>query len=164
MKFEIDLSDIFCDSEDPCDLKDAIRQEVVRSLTKTMGERLTQTIERETRTVINEALQAAIKDRMPSIIDSIIDAPFVPVDQYGSPGKPTTFRTALANAITGQMIYKKVQYDSDKNAFTRTVDAVIDENMKIFKAEMKRQVDQQYTAAVLQEATIVLRQKLGLTK
>jgi hypothetical protein len=164
MKVEIDLSEIFCDSEDPCDLNvnDAIRQEVVRALTKTMGERLTSTIEYETRVVINAELQAAVKERMPQIVDSIIDAPFVPVGQYGSPGTPTTFRDALAKAIMDQMVYKKVTYDSDKNLFTRAVDAVLEENLKLFKAEMKRQVDAQYAAAVLVAATDALRQKLGL--
>ena len=162
MQITIDLSDIFCSDEEPCDLNDAIRQEVVRALTKIMGERLTRAIEQETRAVINAELQAAVKDRMPQIVDSIIDAPFVPVGQYGSPGEPTTFRNALAKAIMDQMVYKKTTYDSDKNLFTRAIDDVLTENLKLFKAEMKKQVDTQYTAAVLQEATLALRQKLGL--
>lgn len=164
MNITIDLSEIFCDSEDPCDLNNAIRSEIVRSLTRTMGERLTHTIEQETRAIINAELQAAVRERMPQIVDSIIDAPFVPVDRYGSPGEPTTFRNALAKAIIDQMVYKKTTYNSDKNLFTRAIDDVLTENLKLFKAEMKRQVDTQYAAAVLQEATIAIRQKLGLTK
>lgn len=60
------------------------------------------------------------------------------------------------------MVYKKSSYDSEKNLFTRAIDAVLEENLKLFKTEMKRQVDTQYAAATLQEATLALRQKLGL--
>ena len=162
MQITIDLSDIFCDAEEPCDLNDAIRQEVVRALTKTMGERLLTTIEHETRAVINTELQAAVKERMPQILDSIIDAPFIPVDRYGSASNSTTFREAIAKELLGQMVYKKTTYDSDKNLFTRTVDAVLAENLKLFQAELKKQVDSQYAAAVLQAATDALRQKLGI--
>jgi dGTP triphosphohydrolase len=162
MQITIDLSQLFCENEDPCDLQAAVRDEVVRSLTKTMGERLTHTIEQETRKVINAELQKAVQERMPQIVDSIIDAPFTPVDSYGSAKGPTTFRNALAKEILSQMVYKKVAYDGDKNVFTRAIDSVIEENLKLFKAEMKKQVDAQYTAAVLQAATEALRQRLGI--
>ena len=163
MKIEIDLAEIFCESEDPCDLNDAIRAEVVRSLTKTMGERLTRTIEQETRVVINAELQAAVTQRMPEIVDSIIDAPFVPVGKWGSAEKPTTFREALAKEILSQMVYKKTTYPSDANAFTKAIDGVLDENLKAFKVEMKKQVDAQYAQEVLASATEALRSKLGLS-
>ncbi len=162
MQITIDLSEIFCEDEDPCDLNDAIKREVVNALTRRMGEKLTSTIEHETRVVINAELQAAVKERMPQILDSIIDAPFIPVDRYGSANTPTTFREAMAKEILGQMVYKKTTFDSDKNLFTRTVDAVLAENLKIFQAELKKQVDAQYAAAVLVAAKDALRQKLGL--
>jgi hypothetical protein len=162
VKIEIDLSDIFCDSEDPCDLQEAIREEVVRSLTKKMGEGLTLAIQRETTAVINAELCKAVQERMPSLVVALLDDPFVPVDRYGTRGEPTTFRGALVKEINSQMVYKKTQYDSDKNAFSRAIDDVLKQNLDVFKAEMKKQVDQQYTAAVLQEAVSAIRLRIGI--
>lgn len=161
MKIEIDLTDIFCEQEDPCDLQEAIKQEVIRSLTQTLGKGIERVVREETIAVLNEELRKAVSEQMPQIVNDLINTTYTPVDKYGSTSAPTTFRQALVNEINANMVYRKTTFDSDKNIFTRAVDDVLKENITTFKYEMKKQVDSQYTALVLQEAASALVAKLG---
>ena len=67
-----------------------------------------------------------------------------------------------AKAIHEQMVYKRGQYDSEKNAFTKAVDQVVSESVNEFKKEFYRQVDANYTAEVMAAATRKLQERLGL--
>ena len=163
MKIEIDLSDLFCEGEEPCDLQEAIRKEVVDSLVKTMGKGIGAAVHEQTIVILNEELRKAVAEQMPAIIDDLLTAEYVAVDKWGQrSSEPTTFRAALVKEINTQMAYRKVQYDSDKNAFTRAVDEVLNENLRVFKAELKKQVDADYTREVMNAAAAALKVKMGI--
>ena len=68
----------------------------------------------------------------------------------------------MLKTIKENMVYKKGNCSSDNNAFTRAVDDVIEEQMKLFKAGFNKKVDADFTAAAMQYATEALKKKLGI--
>jgi hypothetical protein len=100
---------------------------------------------------------------MPGIINDLLSAEYVSIDRWGDrQDKPTTFRKELVKSIHEQMVYKKAQYDSDKNAFTKAVDEVVAEKIKEFKADFVKQVDAQFVAEAMAFATAKLKERLGV--
>jgi len=162
MNIELDLKDIFCSSEDPCDLEAAIRIEVVSALVNSLRRGLENEIKQQVAKVFDEELRAYVKELLPSLSVSLLDTEYTPVTQYGGKGSPTTFRNALVAQIVSAATYKKQTYDSDKNSFTKAVDQAVSEAVGRFKAELKKEVDARYVKEVLKEAELTLKKKLGI--
>lgn len=162
MKLEIDLSDLFCDGDEPCDLQEAVSREVINNLTRTIREGVQRKVDEETYRVINAELTAAVREQMPTIINDLMGAQFTPVDQWGTRKDPTTFREALVSSIVGQLNYKKSRYESEKNAFSKAVDQTVAEHMKAFQVEFNKKVDADFTVAAFEYARTKLAAKLGI--
>jgi uncharacterized protein HemY len=162
MKIEIDLNDILGDEDGVETLQESVRRQVITTLTEQVKSGLKRQIEEETTKVINETLRAALKDRMPGLVDEVMMAEYTPVSRYGEKSAPTTFKSELVKAISGEFVYRKTQYSSDQNAFTKAVEAVIAENMKAFKADFDKQVNAQFTAEAMAYAATKLRERLGV--
>ena len=161
MKIEIDLSDIFCGDESPCDLQEAIRQEVVDNLTAKIQLGIGKRVDEQSSAVLDKEVAAAIALQMPDIIDDLINATYTPVTNWGERKAPTTLRSALVASLNSQMVYKHAQYESDRNIFTKAVDSLVSENLKTFQAEFNKLVTADFTKAALAHATAELKKKLG---
>lgn len=162
MNIELDLKDIFCSSEDPCDLEEAIREEVVAALVNSLRSGLESEIKQQVSKIFDEELRVYVKELLPSLSTSLLDTEYTPVTQYGAKGSPTTFRNALVETITSAAVYKKQTYDSDKNSFTKAVDDAVNTAVKEFKNELQKEVDARYVKEVLKEAELALKKKLGI--
>jgi hypothetical protein len=124
MKIEIGPNDILGDEYGTETLQESVRRQVIENLTRTIKGGIGKKIDIEVARILNEELQKVITEKMPAIVDDVLSAEYIPVDRWGgSKGTPTTFRAELVKAINEQMQYKPARYDSDKNAFTRAVDA-----------------------------------------
>ena len=161
MKIEIDLSDIFCGDESPCDLQEAIRQEVVDNLTAKIQLGIGKRVDEQISAVLNKEVAAAVALQMPAIIDDLINATYTPVSEWGERKAPTTLRSALVQSLNSQMVYKRAQYESDRNVFTKAVDSLVSENLKTFQAEFNKLVTADFTKAAMAHATAELKKKLG---
>ena len=162
MKIELDLTDIFCEGGEPCDLQEAIREHAVRQITQYLRDGIGKSIEQETARVLQEELQSAVRERMPALLDDLMNAEYTPVTGYGQRGDPTTFRQALVKEITSQLVYKPARYDSDKNAFTRAVDTTVEGKLKEFQALFNKTVDANFTRDALAFATAKLAERLKI--
>jgi hypothetical protein len=162
MKIEIDLNDILGDESGAETLQDSVRRQVVDSVTETVKNGIGKRIDDAVAKTISAGIKEYLTGEMPNLLANIMDAEYVPVDRYGDRAKTTTFRKELVKSITENMKYAKTTYSSDKNAFTKAVDEVIEENVKLFKADFNKQVDAQFTAAAMQYATDALKKKLGI--
>lgn len=165
MKIEIDLNDILGGDEDtaPETLKESIQRQVIDNLTAKIHAGINRRLDDEVQKVLNEELKKAIQEKMPMILNQLFTEDYVPVDRYGSSsGKSTNFRAELVKAINEQMVYKRAQYDSDKNVFTRAVDQVVSENVAAFKTEFNKLVDSNFTQEVLHQAQKKLQERLGI--
>lgn len=157
MKIEIDLNDILGDEYGSETLQESVRRQVIGAMTETIKKGVQLQIDRETTRILNEELRAVLATKMPALIEDTLNAEFTPVSRYGEKSAPTTFRNEIIKTLTGEMIYKKANYDSDKNAFTRAVDAVVGENLKAFQAEFNKLV----SANILRDAMAYAVAELG---
>lgn len=163
MKIEIDLNDIMGDESGVETLADSVRRQVIEKLSREVKEGIGRKIDSELSQVIGSTIRQAMESLMPSTIENLMEAEYKPVDRYGDRCKEnTTFRKELVKTIHEQMVYKKTNYDSDKNAFTKAVDAVIAENVKHFQTEFNTLVNSQFTHSCFVYAQTELQKKLGI--
>lgn len=162
MQITINLADIFCDGEEPCDLQEAIKAEVVRNITAMMSKNIHQQISHNVTRIMDEEIASAVKVHIPAIIDDILNVQYTPVDTYGSRGQQTTFRTELLKKIQSEMQYKPQQYESNENVFTKAIRNITKEQLAIAKTAFDKQVNAEFIAQVHAYAVAALAKKLGL--
>lgn len=162
MKFEIDLNDILGDEFGAETLQESIKRQVIENITEYAKKGAKARIDEEVNIAINTAIKETLVEQMPAIIDDIINVEYVPVDRYGSRSPKTSFRDQLIKSIHENMTYKKTQYDSDKNVFTKTVDNVISEQMTIIGKQYKELVDHELGKKAFELAITTLKTKFGL--
>ena len=162
MKFEINLQELLTDEYGNMEtLSESVRRQVVTTLTTKVSEGIRSQIDAEVSRVLSEELHAAVKEKMPALLEDLMNAEYKTVDQWGHKAKETTtFRKELVNTITSQMNYKKASYDSDKNAFTRAVDAVISENVREMQKEFDKQIIQIFQKEAFEYAMKSMAAKL----
>ena len=162
MQITINLSDIFCDGEDPCDLQEAIKAEVVRNITTNLQKNIYRKLDAEISRVMDEEISSAVRVQIPGIIDDLINAEYTPVDAYGSKNKPTTFRNELLKKLQSEMQYKPQQYECDENSYTKTVRGIVKEQITQLKTAFDQLVNAQFIAEVHAYAVGALAKKLGV--
>jgi hypothetical protein len=162
MKIEIDLDDILGDEGGAETLQESVRRQVIDSVTNSIRKGVGTQIDHAVSKTISEEIKIFLTTKMPELCNEIMQAEYTPVNNYGQRGEPTTFRKELIRGVTENLQYKKTQYSSDRNAFTRAVDEVIEEHVKSFKADFTKQVDAGFTAAAMEYATTTLKKKLGI--
>jgi hypothetical protein len=163
MKIEIDINDILGDESGAETLQESVRRQVIDSVAETIKKGIGERIDHAISVMITDSLNKYLKSEMPKLSRSLMDAEFKPVSRWGETDKPTSFRKELLKSITENMTYKKTNYSSDRNAFTKAVDEVVEENVKLFKVDFAKHVDAQFTAAAMQCAADTLKKKLGIS-
>lgn len=164
MKIEIDLDELLHDADTGYteSLRESIRRQVVETITARTRDDVKRQISDTVSEVLNEELAKAVREQMPALVAGLMDATYQPVDRYGKLAPTTTFRAELLKTITEQAVYRKVNYDSDKNAFTRAVDEAVKGKLAEFQAAWTKQVDGAFVQQALAHATEALRKRLGI--
>lgn len=160
MKVEIDLDDVF--GEEGETLQDSVRRQVVDNISSLIKSGVGKKIDEEVSRIINAEVQSAVIGIMPSLLDGLMDAEYTPVGTYGDRGTKTTARKQLVKLVTEQMVYKPTTYNSDKNAFTRCVDAVLAEQVGSFKKLFDSTVDGKFVDQAMAYATKKLAERLKI--
>jgi hypothetical protein len=164
MKLEIDLTDVLYDENGNQSetLAESIRRQVIEVIKQDAAKDIKRQISEAVNIAIDTEMRDAIKDRMPGIVDELMDTEYQPVSNYGAKSPPTTFRKQLLAGILSEMTYKKANYDSDKNAFTKAVDATVNAQLHQFSKEFQKTIDAEFTRQALATATEALRKRLGV--
>lgn len=165
MKIEIDLNNMFTDDDgNPTEsIQESIKRQVVEVISKKIEAGITRQIDVEVEKQITTTLKNIADTLLPKLAEDMINAEYKTVDMWGSMTKSTTtFRAELVKLITSSMVYKKCNYKSDENAFTKTVDAVIEENIKKFQSEFNKIVTDEFRKDALAYAIDTLKKKLGV--
>ncbi len=164
MKVEIDLNDILGDESGVETLQDSVRRQVVDHLGMEVKKGIGKQIDSEIAKIINEELKVALKARIPALIDELMTTEYTPVDRWGDRqrDKTTTFRKELVRSINEEMVYKKTQYSSDANSFTKAVDSVIKDNVDEFKTTFNKLVNSTFTTEIMNHAMQELQKKFGI--
>lgn len=164
MKIEIDLNDILGDPEYGVEtLQESVKRQVVSALTQKIQSGIQKQIDAELSLKIKEFISKNLEAHTPKIISDLMDAEYVQVDRYGDRHRePTTFRKQLVQAINAEMVYKKANYDSEKNAFTKAIDDVVGKNVQAFKTAFDKMVNETFVAECFSYAQKKMQEKLGI--
>lgn len=164
MKIEIDLKDILHHEDYGSEsVQESIRRQVVDKLTASVSQGIAKKIDEEISKAINEQIKKSLDEIRQNLIDQILDAEYIQVNQWGDrTGKSTTFRKELIRSINEEMVYKKTRSSYDRNSFTKAVDTVVEAQCETFKKEFNKLVDADYVARTKAYAVTVLKEKLGL--
>jgi len=166
MKIEINLNDVFSDENgDPSEtMEDAVRRQIIEKLTGESKDRIFKRVDAEIGRVLTEQLESAISDKMPSIIDDLMNATYTPVGRYGERGSPTTFREQLIASITSHMTYAPKTFSHEENVFTKAVKSIVDAKTNEIRKAILEQVDTNFRADAIKFAVAELSKRLGLAK
>jgi hypothetical protein len=164
MKIEIDLNDILHDENYGGEtISESVRRQVIDAVKKDIEKGIKNKIDSEVQKIINELVLEQVRSIAPGLLNDLIDLEYQPVTSYGSKdGSPTTLRKKFIEVLKTEFIYKKGQYDSDKNAFTRSVDSLVSEQVSLFKKEYNSKVDEVFTQEALNYATLKMKERLGI--
>lgn len=163
MKLEIDLNDILGDEYGSETIQESIRRQVIDSLTAIIKSGVGKQIDAQVSNVINAEIKTAIEGKIPQFVDDVLSARYQKVNQWGEKTfEPTTFREEIVKSINEQMIYKKSHYNSDKNAFSRAMDELVEEKVKSFKEKFNKEVDGVFVQEAMAFAQQKLKERLGI--
>lgn len=160
MKIEVDLNDIFGDEGET--LEESVRRQVVEKVSESVQKGIKHQIEEQTIALMNQELRVALKDKIPALLDDLMNAEYQPIDTYGQKGKPTSFRSALIQAVAKECTYQPKQSHYDQNEFTKTIKAMIDAQMTAFKKEFDATINEQFRRDAITYAVTELSKRLGL--
>lgn len=164
MKIEIDLNNLLFDEHyGPETLQESVQRQVVDSVKKQVLSASVHKVQEEIDRQIADTVSQAIKDRLPELFDDLLNAEYIPVGRFGAKQEPTSFRKELVKTIQEQMVYKKENYDSNKNAFTKAVDSIVSEQMTAIKKDFEKTVSEETAKQAFSEAVSLLKKKLGIT-
>jgi len=163
VKVEIDLNDILGDEYGAETIQESVKRQVVEALKKDMQRGISLKINEEVQKIINEEVLLQVKRIAPELLDNLLDVEYQPINAYGSKdGKPITLRSKFLDVLKGEFIYKKANYDSDKNAFTRAVDSLVSEEVSKFKSDFNKKIDAEYTQECLNYSVSRLKERLQI--
>lgn len=166
MKIQVDLAQIFTDEDGaPTEsMEEAIRRQIIDRLTGDMRKRLTQQVDTALAAVMEAEIGKVIADKMPTIVDDIMDATYTPVTSYGQRGEPTNFRAEIIKAITQNLRYEPRNFSSDENAFTKAVKSIVEKKTAEIQKAITEQVDVKFKEDAITFAVKKLSERLGLSK
>jgi hypothetical protein len=165
MKIEVDLNDILRDEYgDGETLAESIRRQIVDKLSGDLHKRLHDRLDGELGRIMSAQINSVMAEKMPTLIDDIMNATYTPVSTYGQRGEPTTFRAEVIKAIAANMKYEPKQWSSDENAFTRAVKSIVEKQTEAVKVEITKHVDAKFKQDAIGYAVKLLAERLGLNK
>lgn len=166
MKIEIDLDDVFRDGDGNPEesLEQSIRRQVIDRLSGDMKKRMFDKIDAEMARIMNEQIAKLMTEKMPELLDDIMNVTYTPVSTFGQRGEPTTFRTEIVNSVAKNLVYQPKQYSSDENAFTKAVKSVVEQKTKAIQESIIKHVDEQFKQDAINFAVARLSERLGIKK
>lgn len=164
MKFEIDLNEILGDEYGNMEtLAESVRRQVIDKLIEKVSDGIQTQIDTEVARVLSEELQAAVKHKMPELLNDLLTTEYRPLDRWGEQVKEsTTFRKELVKEITSQMVYKNSQYSSERNTFTNAVNSVVEESVKAMQKEFDKKIIEMFQKEAFDYAMKQMAKKLEL--
>lgn len=145
MKIEIDLNDILGDEFGAETIQESVRRQVIDSLKHEIRQGIKGKIDTEIQEVIKSEVIDQVKRIAPDLLEGLLDLEYQPVTSWGSrESGPTTMRREFVKQMQKEFVYKKANYDSDKNAFTRSIDDTLKLLLEQFKKEFNVKVDEQF--------------------
>lgn len=139
-----------------------IRDEVIEQVSNSLISSFRNQVANAVSEILDKYVAETAKKVLEEISNAHLDTVITPTNEYGKQQAPYTLRNKLAEIVASQCVYKKAIYDSDKNAFSRAADAVIEAEMKKFRDEFNSLVNKTLIQNCMTEAQAKLRAACGI--
>ena len=139
-----------------------IRDEVIEQISNALLLNLRKTVTEQVTNIIQEQLVQQVKFVISDLVNLHLDTEITVTDRYGSKEESYTIRNKIASLIAGQLVYKKSNYSSEQNAFTRAIDELVNREFKKFQTEFNSMVTKDLLKLCLNEATTKLKLACGV--
>ena len=144
----------------------SVREEIISLAVEAFRKDVAEKVDREVNSFITNQLQDQIKTQMTKQIDLIIhdglDYEYTEMDKWGTPHGKFTIRQRIADIFKEQAVFKQKQWDSDKNVFTKVVEQIISEELKNFRSDFNKLVNNKFLADCQEYAIKTLRERLKI--
>jgi hypothetical protein len=161
VKIDIDLSDLF--DEDGERIKVNVQEQIFESIVKKATTLLDKQIGEHVRKRILESITPRVNAALDAIIPALMDYEFQETSGYGVSKDKTTIRARMLADIERAMNWKNTNYDSEKNAYTRTVEKIVAEQMKLYIKKFDDEVNAKFVKEAFDYAVKKLSEKLGIS-
>jgi len=164
MKVEIDLNEILGDETGAETLNESIKRQLLESLKSEFLRTHLTVVEETIQKTIAEIIESEGKKLLPQLINDLVDKEYTVVGKWGDKDETTTFRKQLLKTLSEKMVYKERNAYGSRNSnyFTETVDNIIDENLKEFKKDFNKLVDEKYKEETINYAVNKLKKSLNI--
>ena len=112
---------------------------------------------------LHEKYSSLVKETLSEKIDALLDTEFQPVSDYYEKKPKTTLRNQIIGQIKGELLYKVMNWDNDRNKFTAAVEKILRENIAEFTKEQKKSIDEKFLKLCTEEAMKNLSKVLKAT-
>ena len=139
-----------------------IRDEVIEQISNALLLNLRKTVAEQVTNIIQDQLVQQVKFVISDLVNLHLDTEITVTDRYGSEEESYTIRNKIASLIAGQLVYKKSNYSSERNAFTGAIDELVNRELKKFQNEFNSMVTKDLLNLCLNEATTKLKLACGV--
>ena len=161
MEMKINLEGIFAD-EDGNTVNDSIKNTIIDEVTHKIYGAVWKQVEIKVTEILTKGIKEKLDEHLAVLIPQLMDHQFEEVTSWGEKKGVFTVRARILAALAKECEFKETTYSSDRNSFTKSLRAVVDEKMNEFKKEYNRAVDAAFTAEAMAFAQQKLREKLGV--
>lgn len=139
---------------------------IVEGLVERLQDNVWKEVEGEVRSRIDKVIDVAVTSRVAALIESMatemLDFKFTETTDWGERKSVHTVRERITKEFEQQCTYKRNQYSSDKNAFSKIFDKVLEEMMADAKKTVLNQLNESFTKACFDFARDETMKKLGV--
>ena len=139
-----------------------IRDEVIEQVSSALIKSFRGQVANAVSDILDKHVTETAKHVLEEITTAHLDTVITPTNIYGKQEEPYTLRNKLADIIAAQCVYKRANYDSDKNTFSKAVDAVVEAEMKKFRGEFNSLINRTLIQGCMEEAQAKLKAACGI--
>lgn len=166
MEIKIDLKELLIEEyDDERTLAEKLKDEIVSY----SSSEIIREVKKEVLTLVKEEVLKAKEDIVTEASDKIveelllaIDSEYEIINQWGDVQGKSTLRKRFVEMVKHQLEYTPRSFSSDRNYFTRSIDELIETEVRKFKKEYNSLVDDKFIEEAMEHATRKLRQRLQI--
>ena len=143
-------------------MNESIRRQVVEAVVKRTKGGLDARIDKAVNETIATTLSAVLKEKLPVLIESMLDQEFQPVSEWGKITPKTTIRNVIAETLRLQCVFEPKYSSCTESAYTKTIRDLVRSQMNEFQKQFDKDVSAQFTQEAMAYAKKALADKLGV--
>lgn len=167
LSIELDLNEILTDENGYPEesVEQSIKRQVIEKIAETAKKGIGRQIEISIRDAVAKVIDSAVAEKLPSMIDMLLNEEYTPRTQWGEKLEPTTVRNELIKRFREEFQYVKTDPYGNRSkatAFSQAVDKFVEEKLREFKKTFDDTVGKQFHEEALKYVGQVISKKFNV--